>query len=156
MDMAIIFDHHYLQPFVSIAGLLDLISFFYCIWVFIIRPRNIKTNLDERRLSPASPPEVAGAWTIVGHLPRLIGSKPLFMVLAAISDKYGPICIVRFGMYPTLVVSSWEMSKECFTTNDRLFSTRPPSAAGKYLTKAMFAFSMYGPYWREIRYTFRC
>ncbi|KAI3959395.1 hypothetical protein MKW98_018985 [Papaver atlanticum] len=152
MDMAIINDHrYYLRPFASAAGLLALLSFFYCIWVFIIRPRNLRTNLDERKLSPASPPEVAGAWPILGHLPQLIGSTPLFKILADISDKYGPICIVRFGMYPTLVVSSWEMSKECFTTNDRLFATRPPSAAGKYLTKAMFAFSMYGPYWREIR-----
>ncbi|RZC49525.1 hypothetical protein C5167_017953 [Papaver somniferum] len=67
------------------------------------------------------------------------------------SDKYGPIFIVRFGMHQTLVVSSWEISKECFTTNDRVFASRPLSAAGKYLAEAMFGFSPYGPYWREIR-----
>ncbi|KAI3856113.1 hypothetical protein MKW98_016146 [Papaver atlanticum] len=67
------------------------------------------------------------------------------------SDKYGSIFMVRFGMYPTLVVSSWELSKECFTTNDRCLANRPPSAAGKYLTSALFCFSSYGPYWREIR-----
>ncbi|KAI3956385.1 hypothetical protein MKW92_032032 [Papaver armeniacum] len=140
MDIAV-----HLHPFVSMAGFLALLSFIYCIWVFIVRPWN------RRRLSPASLPEVAGAWPIVGHLPQLIGSTPLFKILAGMSDKYGPIFMVRFGMYPTLVVSSWELSKECFTTNDRLFATRPPSAAGKYLTKAMFGFSIYGPYWREIR-----
>ncbi|KAI3874402.1 hypothetical protein MKW92_047457, partial [Papaver armeniacum] len=145
MDMEAI-DQHQLQPFVSIAGFLALPSFFYCIWIFIIRPWNRR-----RLLLPAWPPEVAGAWPIVGHLPQLIGSTPLFKILAGMSDKYGPIFMVRFGMYPTLVVSSWELSKECFTTNDRLFATRPHTAAGKYLTKAMFGFSIYGPYWREIR-----
>ncbi|KAI3959397.1 hypothetical protein MKW98_018987 [Papaver atlanticum] len=142
--MAII-DQHYLQPFGSIAGLLALLSFLYCILVLIIRPWN------RRRLSPASAPEVEGAWPIVGHLPQLIGSTPLFKILADMSDKYGPIFIVRFGMYPTLVVSSWEVSKECFTTNDKLFASRPPSTAGKYLTKAMFGFSTNLSYWQEIR-----
>ncbi|KAI3881701.1 hypothetical protein MKX03_016721 [Papaver bracteatum] len=69
------------------------------------------------------------------------------------SDKYGPIFMVRFGMHPTLVVSSWEMSKECFTTNDKFLASRPPSASAKYLAydHAMFGFSVYGPYWRETR-----
>ncbi|RZC52739.1 hypothetical protein C5167_021173 [Papaver somniferum] len=151
MDISII-DHRYFQLFERIAGLLALISFFYCILVFIKRqPRNLKTNFHEEKLTPASPPEVAGAWPIVGHLPQLNGSTPLFKILADMSDKYGPIFIARFGMYPTLVISSWEMSKECFSTNDRLFATRPPSAAGKYLAEAMFGFSPYGPYWREVR-----
>ncbi|KAI3994463.1 hypothetical protein MKX01_012720 [Papaver californicum] len=67
------------------------------------------------------------------------------------SDNYGPIFMVRFGMYPTLVVSSWEMSKECFTTNDKFLAGRPTGAANKHLTFALFCFCAYGPYWREIR-----
>ncbi|KAI3831078.1 hypothetical protein MKX03_034315 [Papaver bracteatum] len=67
------------------------------------------------------------------------------------SENYGPIFIVQFGMYPTLVVSSWEMAKECFTTNDRFLAGRPSGAANKYLTFASFCFSTYVPYWREIR-----
>ncbi|RZC78338.1 hypothetical protein C5167_002852 [Papaver somniferum] len=62
-----------------------------------------------------------------------------------------PEVAVRFGMYPTLVVSSWEMSKECFTTNDRFLAGLPSGAANKYLTFASFCCSTYGPYWREIR-----
>ncbi|KAI3856119.1 hypothetical protein MKW98_016152 [Papaver atlanticum] len=107
--------------------------------------RNSNTKLQ--------PPEAAGSWPIVGHLPHLVGSTPLFKTLANMSDKYGPIFMVRFGMHPTLVVSSWEMSKECFTTNDKFLASRPPSASAKYLAydNAMFGFSVYGPYWREIR-----
>ncbi|KAI3956384.1 hypothetical protein MKW92_032031 [Papaver armeniacum] len=150
MDVSLI-DQPSFQLFKRSAGLLALLSFFYCTWVFIKRPRNIKTNFQDCRLTQATPPEVAGAWPIVGHLPQLIGSTPLFKILADMSDKYGPIFIVRFGMHQTLVVSSWEMSKECFTANDRLFASRPASAAGKYLAEAFFGFSPYGPYWREIR-----
>ncbi|RZC43553.1 hypothetical protein C5167_036502 [Papaver somniferum] len=115
------------------------------LWVSITRPRrNSKTKL---------PPEVAGSWPIVGHLPQLVGSTPLFKTLAIMSEKYGPVFMVRFGMHPTLVVSSWEMSKECFTTNDKFLASRPPSASAKYLAydHAMFGFSFYGPYWRETR-----
>ncbi|KAI3868465.1 hypothetical protein MKW92_046464, partial [Papaver armeniacum] len=127
------------------CSLLALLSFYY-VWVSITRPsRNSKTKFP--------PPEVAGSWPIVGHLPQLVGSTPLFKILANMSDKYGPIFMVRFGMHPTIVVSSWEISKECFTTNDKFLASRPPSASAKYLgyDNAMFAFSVYGPYWREIR-----
>ncbi|RZC90835.1 hypothetical protein C5167_028667 [Papaver somniferum] len=139
MDLKMFINH---CSFARIAGLLALLSFFYYIWISVLRlPRNTKV----------SPPEVAGAWPILGHLSQLLGSRPLFKILADMSDIYGPIFIVRFGMYPTLVVSSWEMSKECFTTNDRFLAGRPSSAANKYLTFASFCFSTYGPYWREIR-----
>ncbi|KAI3856118.1 hypothetical protein MKW98_016151 [Papaver atlanticum] len=129
-----------------ITGLLLALLSFYYLWVSIARPsRNSRSKLR--------PPEVAGSWPIVGHLPQLVGSTPLFKTLANMSEKYGPIFMVRFGMHPTLVVSSWEMSKECFTTNDKFLASRPPSASAKYLAydHAMFGFSFYGPYWRETR-----
>ncbi|KAI3836994.1 hypothetical protein MKW98_005327 [Papaver atlanticum] len=128
-----------------IAGLLALLSFFYYLWITVIRSsRNMK-------LSSVSPPEVAGALPILGHLLQLVGARPLFKVLAEMSDNYGPIFMVRIGMHPTLVVSSWEMAKGCFTTNDRFLAGRPSGASNKYLTFAMLAFTTYGPYWREIR-----
>ncbi|XP_026395579.1 cytochrome P450 CYP82D47-like [Papaver somniferum] len=129
-----------------ITGLLLALLSIYYLWVSIIRPRrNSKSKLR--------PPEVAGSWPIVGHLPQLVGSTPLFKTLANMSDKYGPVFMVRFGMHPTIVVSSWEVAKECFTTNDKFLASRPPSATAKYLAydHAIFAFSVYGPYWREIR-----
>ncbi|KAI3856115.1 hypothetical protein MKW98_016148, partial [Papaver atlanticum] len=138
----------------SIAGLLAFLSLFYYLSVLITRIRNTRINnkkLTDPKLSSIPPPEVAGAWPIVGHLPQLVKPKPLCKILGDMSDKYGSIFMVRFGMYPTLVVSSWELSKECFTTNDRCLANRPPSASGKYLTSALFCFSSYGPYWREIR-----
>uniref|UniRef100_A0A166FJG8 Cytochrome P450 n=1 Tax=Daucus carota subsp. sativus TaxID=79200 RepID=A0A166FJG8_DAUCS len=45
------------------------------------------------------------------------------------------------------------MVKECFTTNDRNFATRPTMSVSKYLgyDYAAFAISPHGPYWRDIR-----
>ncbi|KAI3907495.1 hypothetical protein MKW92_049334, partial [Papaver armeniacum] len=153
MDLTIFNHQHSHHQLASIVSLLALLSFFYYLWVIAIRPRYIKTNnisFDKANLLPASLPEVAGAWPLIGHLPQLSGSVPLFKILADMSDNYGPIFMVRFGMYPTLIVSSWEMSKECFTTNDRSLAGRPSGAASKYLTVGLFGFT-YGSYWREIR-----
>ncbi|KAI3920962.1 hypothetical protein MKW98_027672 [Papaver atlanticum] len=143
-------------PFASIAGLFACISFFYYLWISVLRQRNMKTRSNhpnDTKLSQIPPPEVRGAWPIIGHLPQLAGSKPLFKILGDMADKYGSIFMVRFGMYPTLVVSSWEMSKECYTVNDKFLASRPPTASGKYLGYdfAMVGFAFYGPYWQEMR-----
>ncbi|MCL7043827.1 hypothetical protein MKW94_019333 [Papaver nudicaule] len=149
VDLAFIYQSLSPAPLANIAGFLALLCFFYRLWDTIIRP--MMNNSNNSSVLPP-PPEVAGAWPILGHLSQLTGSTPLFKTLGNMSDKYGPIFMVRFGMYPTLVVSSWEISKECFTTNDRFLASRPSSAAaGEHLTFAMFGFSSYGPYWREIR-----
>ncbi|CAL5363773.1 unnamed protein product [Camellia sinensis] len=51
------------------------------------------------------------------------------------------------------VVNNWDTAKKCFTTNDIAVSRRPKFATAKHLgyNYAMFSFSPYGPYWREIR-----
>ncbi|CAN4119085.1 unnamed protein product [Withania somnifera] len=70
------------------------------------------------------------------------------------ADKYGPIFQLQLGDHPALVVSSWEMVKDCFTdANDKVFASRPSMAISKYLgyNGAIFALAPYGPYWRDIR-----
>ncbi|KAB1204822.1 Cytochrome P450 82A3 [Morella rubra] len=67
------------------------------------------------------------------------------------ADKYGPIFTLRLGSSRVLVLSSWEMAKECFTVHDKVFSTRPSILASRLLGYAMFGFAPYGPYWREMR-----
>ncbi|XP_056177344.1 cytochrome P450 CYP82D47-like isoform X2 [Syzygium oleosum] len=100
-----------------------------------------------------TPPEAAGAWPVIGHLPILAKSKLPHKTLASMADRYGPIFTIRIGMYPTLVVSGSEMAKECFTKNDIALSTRPRLLAQKILgySYAMFPFAPYGPYWRGMR-----
>ncbi|KAL8477559.1 hypothetical protein ACS0TY_029740 [Phlomoides rotata] len=103
-----------------------------------------------------APPEAGGARPITGHL-HLMGSGssaelPHFN-LAALADKHGPIFTVRFGVRRALVVSSWEPVKQLFTTLDAVVSSRPKLRASRHLGYdfALFAFSPYGPYWRELR-----
>ncbi|KAL7262034.1 hypothetical protein ACSBR1_000423 [Camellia fascicularis] len=65
-----------------------------------------------------SPPEAGGAWPILGHLHLLGGPQLPHKTLASMSDKYGPIFTIRLGLHRAVVVSNWEIAKECFTTHD--------------------------------------
>lgn len=69
------------------------------------------------------------------------------------ADVYGPIFTFRFGRKKALIVSNWEIAKECFTANDRIFASRPKLFASKLLAYdyAMMAFTPYTPYWRHVR-----
>ncbi|KAL9450969.1 hypothetical protein AB3S75_012671 [Citrus x aurantiifolia] len=69
------------------------------------------------------------------------------------ADKYGPIFTIRMGINRALVVSNWEIAKECLTTHDKVFANRPKTLAMEILgyNFSMFGFSPYGSYWRETR-----
>ena len=98
-------------------------------------------------------PILVGAWPIIGHFPLLGGTQASHITLGAMANKYGPIFTIKLGLHPALVLSSWEMTKECFTTNDLAVSSRPKLLAAKHLgyNYAMAAFSPHGPYWCELR-----
>ncbi|KAH7862337.1 hypothetical protein Vadar_003392 [Vaccinium darrowii] len=100
-----------------------------------------------------SPPEPPGAWPVTGHLHLLRGQAPLARTLGAMADKYGPVFSFRLGVHPVVVVNNWESFKECFTTHDKAFASRPQSGASKYLSYnwAAFGFVPYGPFWRDMR-----
>ncbi|XP_077217404.1 xanthotoxin 5-hydroxylase CYP82C4-like isoform X2 [Tasmannia lanceolata] len=127
----------------ALTGFLVLIIFYNICF------RRAKSSKSKTK----NPPEPAGGWPVIGHLHLLPGSKPLFRTFAALADIYGPVFRLRLGWYPTLIVSSPELAKECFTTNDKALATRPKSAAGKYMgyNHAMFGTAPYGPYWRQMR-----
>ncbi|KAL8526007.1 hypothetical protein ACS0TY_015285 [Phlomoides rotata] len=114
-----------------------------------------KTSLSktQRTCGRTKAPEPPGAWPIIGHLHLLGGQTPVARTLGAMADKYGPIFSLRLGSHHGLVVSNWEAIKECFTTNDRVFASRPSMAVGKYMgyENATFALAPYGPYWRDVR-----
>ncbi|XP_077224286.1 strychnine-10-hydroxylase-like isoform X2 [Tasmannia lanceolata] len=69
------------------------------------------------------------------------------------ADNSGPAFTIRLGMERAVVVNTWELAKECFTTNDKVLASRPRSAVGKYMGYdfAMIGYAPYGPYWRELR-----
>jgi len=109
-----------------------------------------KSRIASKKLPP---PEGGGAWPLIGHLHLLGGSQAPHVTLGNLADKYGPIFTVRLGVHKTLVVSSYEMAKQCFTVNDKAFASRPKSAAFDILgyNFSMIGFSPYGSYWRTVR-----
>ncbi|KAK8665188.1 hypothetical protein V6N13_005362 [Hibiscus sabdariffa] len=99
------------------------------------------------------PPEPDGALPFLGHLHLLRKNQLLHRTFADMADKYGPAFSIRLGIHRALVVSNWQVVKECFTTNDKVFLTRPKSLAIKLMgyDHNMLGFAPYGPYWRSIR-----
>ncbi|KAI3930626.1 hypothetical protein MKX01_037072 [Papaver californicum] len=106
-----------------------------------------------RKSSRNRAPEPKGAWPIIGHIPLLRGSDLPHVAVGNLADKYGPIFSFRIGFKPAIVVSSMEVAKEIYGHNDRVWSSRPTRIAMKHMgyDTAMYAFSPYGQYWRELR-----
>ncbi|XP_068656829.1 cytochrome P450 CYP82D47-like [Aristolochia californica] len=134
-----------LQASVGFAASIFLYSLLLA-WPNWITNRKNKNGLTEA-------PQPPGRWPIIGHLHLFREPHSLLQTLGSMADKYGPAITLRLGLCPTLVISSCELARECFTANDKAFATRPLSAAGEYMgyNYAMFGFAPYGPYWREIR-----
>ncbi|KAF2295136.1 hypothetical protein GH714_031656 [Hevea brasiliensis] len=111
--------------------------------------------LSRRATSRCSVPQAGGAWPVIGHMHLFGGQQLTHKTLGAMADKYGPVFTIKLGSHRVLTVNSWEMARECFTSHDRVFSTRPSVAASKLLgyDSAMFGFAPYGSYWREMRKT---
>ncbi|XP_068653854.1 xanthotoxin 5-hydroxylase CYP82C4-like [Aristolochia californica] len=132
-----------MEAILLFVGLLAIV-FIYNLWV--VRRTSKTTGIRQ-------PPLPAGRWPVVGHLPLLQGNEPLALTFAALVDKFGPMFTIWMGVHRTLVVSSWELAKECFGTNDRILATRPRGAAGKYLAYnyTMIGLAPYGPFWRDSR-----
>lgn len=126
----------------GVTGILVISYYAYC--------RVGGAGYDARR----KPPLAAGGWPLIGHLHLLGGSdQPPYITLGALADRYGPIFSIRFGVHQAVVVSTWELAKEIFTTLDVIVSSRPKFTAAKILGHdyANFGFSPYGDYWREMR-----
>ncbi|OAY50850.1 cytochrome P450 CYP82D47 [Manihot esculenta] len=113
----------------------------------------ISRRISRTRGKKKAAPEAEGGWPLIGHLHHLGGQQPPHIVLGNMADKYGPIFTIKMGMYRALVVSNWEIAKECLTINDKAFANRPKTLATDLLTYdgAMIGFVSYGNYWRQMR-----
>ncbi|KAF3788097.1 Ent-kaurene oxidase-like protein 1 [Nymphaea thermarum] len=107
-----------------------------------------------RKGAASQPPMPAGWLPVIGHLHQLSSkSQVLKETFSCWHEEYGPALMLQLGLGQVLVVSSWEMAKECFTTNDLAFSNQPLSAVAKYLADDgyMFPVAAYGDHWHEMR-----
>lgn len=130
-----------------VAILVPLLFLYHAI---IVRKKNKVDKNDKEKEAPT----VSGAWPIMGHLHLLSGeNKLLYRTLATMADEYGPAFNIWLGSKRAFVVSSWEVAKECFTTNDKALASRPTTVAAKHMgyNYAVFGFAPYSPFWREMR-----
>ncbi|KAK9112944.1 hypothetical protein Scep_020463 [Stephania cephalantha] len=113
----------------------------------------IYSKLSKPKKASKKPPQAGGAWPIIGHLHKLSGTGLPHMTLGAMADQYGSAFTIQLGTKQALVVSSWKVAKECFTTNDRALASRPSSIASKIMgyNNGIFALAPYSQYWRELR-----
>ncbi|XP_026432067.1 cytochrome P450 71B34-like [Papaver somniferum] len=97
---------------------------------------------------PPSPPKLP----IIGNLHQL-ACKPPHLALHKLSQKYGPVMLLKLGSVPTLVITSAEAAEQVLKTYDLDFCTRPPLAGPERLSYHYLdiAFVPYGEYWREMR-----
>ncbi|RZC29833.1 cytochrome P450 82A4 [Glycine soja] len=126
---------------------IGVVSLIFLLCLFLYGP------LKKVHGSSKEAPTVGGAWPIFGHLPLLIGSKSPHKALGALAEKHGPLFTIKLGVKKALVVSDWEMARECFTTNDVAVSARPKLLVAELMcyNNAMLLVAPYGPYWRELR-----
>ncbi|XP_076883285.1 strychnine-10-hydroxylase-like [Bidens hawaiensis] len=138
-------EFHTLSFSTTLTSILVVFIIAFLLQVFRGKKANIVKN-------PAAP-QAKGAWPVIGHLHLLGGSRIPQHVLGDMADKYGPIFTIKLGVHQALVVSSGAVAKECLTTNDKAFATRPKSKAIELIAfnYASFPFSPYGPYWRQAR-----
>ncbi|KAK7283327.1 hypothetical protein RIF29_12768 [Crotalaria pallida] len=125
-----------------------LSSLLFLLYTCVVRKRRICNNKNKEAPIPA------GAWPIIGHLHLLGGDNQLlYRTLGTMADQYGPAFNIWLGTRRAFVVSSWEVAKECFTTNDRALASRPETVGAKLMgyNYAVFGFAPYSPFWREMR-----
>ncbi|KNA11571.1 hypothetical protein SOVF_133840 [Spinacia oleracea] len=106
----------------------------------------VQRNTTTQNLPP-SPPSLP----LIGHLHLL--KDPVHRTLQKISQTYGPVVSLRFGVRLVVLITSPSAVKECFTKNDIIFANRPLLLMGKHLGynfNTMIT-APYGEHWRNLR-----
>nr|ATO91434.1 putative cytochrome P450 [Fallopia multiflora] len=146
-SMATIFQ---LSP--TVSSICSILVYLLPLTLFIAWSIILFAKKNEHSSKPP-PPVAGGAWPIIGHL-HLFGGKLLpHKLLGEMANKYGPVFLIRIGVKKALVVSSWEMAKECLLLNDKCVTSRPRLSVVYIMGygDANFYINPYGPYWRSLR-----
>lgn len=96
------------------------------------------------------PPGPRG-WPVFGSL-LAVGNLP-HQTFNSWAKRYGPVMYLRLGYVRLLVVSSADMAREIFKTNDQIWASRPQHIIPTYMSydAVDMGFSPYGSHWRNVR-----
>ncbi|XP_024013622.1 cytochrome P450 71B5 isoform X3 [Eutrema salsugineum] len=88
---------------------------------------------------------------IIGNLHQL--GRFLHKSLHKISQEYGPVMLLRFGVVPVIIVSSKEGAEEVLKTHDLETCSRPKTVGTGLFTYNFkdIGFAPFGETWREMR-----
>ncbi|XP_028768972.1 cytochrome P450 71A1-like [Neltuma alba] len=106
-----------------------------------------RTRRTRARLPPGPP-----GLPLIGNFHQLLSPEP-HRYLWHLSKQYGPLMFLRFGVKPTIVVSSATIARQVMKTHDLVFASRPSLLGQRKLSYngLDLAFTPYGHYWREMR-----
>ncbi|XP_010528082.1 PREDICTED: cytochrome P450 71B20-like [Tarenaya hassleriana] len=125
----------------------SLLSFLGLCLLILLSLITVKRVKGSKWKLPPSPRKLP----IIGNLHQL-GGLP-HRSLHSLSDKYGPVMLLRFGFTPVVVISSSEAAEEVLKTHDLKSCSRPKGVAVRKLSRGFrdIAFSPYSELWRELR-----
>ncbi|KAL4565054.1 hypothetical protein LXL04_029136 [Taraxacum kok-saghyz] len=97
---------------------------------------------------PPGPPKLP----IIGNLHQIAGALP-HHAFHDLSKKYGPIMHLQLGQISTIVVSSPQLAKDVFKTNDLALASRPYTLLGDIVLyrSSDVALGPYSDYWRQMK-----
>ncbi|KAJ0038707.1 hypothetical protein Pint_22836 [Pistacia integerrima] len=114
--------------------------------LFLLLKKVQSLKILNKRLPP-SPPKLP----VLGNLHQL-GELP-HQSLRQLSNKYGPVMLLKLGRIPLTVISSAQAARDVLKNHDLDCCSRPPLTGTRKLTYNYLdmAFSPYSEHWREIR-----
>ncbi|CAN6374616.1 unnamed protein product [Urochloa humidicola] len=90
---------------------------------------------------------------VIGSIHHLVTSPNLYRAMRRLSQKHGPLMMLRLGEVSAMVASSPEAAKEILKTHDITFADRYSNTTMSTLTfdGKDIAFAPYGERWRQLR-----
>ncbi|KAL6643184.1 hypothetical protein ACP70R_021365 [Stipagrostis hirtigluma subsp. patula] len=120
--------------------------------VLLVVLTKLKSSLLAAKPKLKLPP---GPWTlpVIGSIHHLVTSPSIYRAMRGLSQKHGPLMMLRLGEVPTVVVSSPEAAQALMKTHDITFADRHMNATIGVLTfnGTDVVFAPYGERWRQLR-----
>ncbi|XP_027120747.1 tabersonine 16-hydroxylase 2-like [Coffea arabica] len=129
--------------------LIFFLSLFLIFYIILIKMLSKPIRKNSRLKLPPGPKPLP----IIGNIHQLFGSQ-LHLMLRDLAGRYGPLMHLKLGEISTIIVTSPEMAKEIYKTNDMLFASRPNHHVAFNIISYGFTdlvLAPYGNHWRQLR-----